>query len=125
MTVLLVGSRKWPFILARLVARETKRVSELTPEDASSTFAATLPLENLKVMLSRCVTDKWRTPAEEKFLGFYDITRAHFHSPARRTIVINVPEKMTVCERLRRSEIKPCTERRMLHSASMLRVRMP
>ena len=32
-----------PFIRARLVAQETKRVSELTPEDPSSTFAATLP----------------------------------------------------------------------------------
>ena len=33
-------------IRARLVAQETQKVSELTPEDASSTFAATLPLEN-------------------------------------------------------------------------------
>ena len=30
-----------PFIRAPLVAQEAKRVSELTPEDASSTFAAT------------------------------------------------------------------------------------
>ena len=36
-----------PFIRARLVAQETRRVSELTPEDASSTFAATPPLESL------------------------------------------------------------------------------
>ena len=44
-----------PFIRARLVAQETQRVRELTPEDASSTFAATPPLERLKVMLSRCM----------------------------------------------------------------------
>ena len=30
-----------PFIRPRLAAQETKRVSELTTEDASSTFAAT------------------------------------------------------------------------------------
>ena len=35
------------FIQARLGAQETKRVNELTPEDASRTFAATLPLESL------------------------------------------------------------------------------
>ena len=65
-------------------------MSELTPEDASSTFAATPPLESLKVMLSRCMTGKRRAPAEEKVLGFHDISRAHFHCPARRTIVIKV-----------------------------------
>ena len=58
-----------PFIRARLVAQETKRVSELAPEDASSMFAATPPLESLNFMLSRCVIGKWRAPAEEKVLG--------------------------------------------------------
>ena len=47
-----------PFIRARLVAQGTKRVIYLTPEDASSTFAATPPLEGLKVMLSRCMAGK-------------------------------------------------------------------
>ena len=28
-----------------------------------------------------------------KVLGFYDISGAHFHSPARRTIVIKVPRE--------------------------------
>ena len=32
-----------PFIRARLVAQETKRVSDLMTEDAGSTFAATPP----------------------------------------------------------------------------------
>ena len=40
------GDAANPFIRARLVAQETKKVSELTPEDASSTFAATPPLDN-------------------------------------------------------------------------------
>ena len=55
--------------------------------------AARLPLESLKVMLSECMTGKRRTSAEEKVLGFYHISRAHFHSPARRTIVIKVPRE--------------------------------
>ena len=48
-------------------------------------------------MLSRCITGKRRTPAEEKVLVFYDIKRAHFHSPARRTIVIKVPKEDDEC----------------------------
>ena len=47
------GDAANPFIRARLVAQETKRASELTPEDVSSTFAATPPLESLKIMVSR------------------------------------------------------------------------
>ena len=51
-----------PFVRARLVAQETKKVSELTPKDANSrTFAATPPLKCLKFILSRCMT-YWRAP---------------------------------------------------------------
>ena len=39
------GDAANPFIRARPVAQETKRVSELTPEDASSTFATAPPLK--------------------------------------------------------------------------------
>ena len=35
----------------------------------------------------------WRAPVDVKVLGFCDINRAHFHSPARRTIVIKVPRE--------------------------------
>ena len=91
------GGAASPFIRARLVAPEIKRVSELTPEDASSTFAATPPLESLKFMLSRCMTGNWRAPAEVKVLGFYDISRAHFHSFARRIIVIKVSREDEKC----------------------------
>ena len=78
-------------------AQETKRVSELKPEDASSTFAATPPLERVKIMLSRCMTGKRQTSAEERVLGFYDISREHFHSPARRTIVIMLRKEDDDC----------------------------
>ena len=50
-----------------------------------------------KVMLSRCMTGKRRAPAEEKVLGFYDISGARFHSPARRTTVIKVPREDEEC----------------------------
>ena len=59
------GDAASPCVRARLVARETKRVSKWTPEDASSTFAAT-PLESLKFMLSRCMTGDRRAPADTK-----------------------------------------------------------
>ena len=49
-------------------------------------------------MLSRCMTDDRRAPADVKVLGFYDISGAHFHSPARRTIVINVPRDDDECK---------------------------
>ena len=91
------GDAANPFIRARLVAQETKTVSELAPEDSSSTFVATLPLESPKMMLSRCVNGKRRTPAEEKVLGLYDICRANFQSLARRTIVIKVPREDDEC----------------------------
>ena len=81
------GDAATPFIRARVVAQESKRVSELTPEDSSSTFAATPPLESLKVMLSRCMTGKRRTLAEG----------AHFYSPAHRTIVIKVAKEDHEC----------------------------
>ena len=38
-----------------------------------------------------------RAPAEEKVLGFCDISGARFHSPARRTIVIKVPREDDAC----------------------------
>ena len=72
------GDAANPFVRARLVAQETKRVSELTPEHAISTFAATHPLESLKFMPSRCMTGDWRAPAEVKVLGFSDLSEAHF-----------------------------------------------
>ena len=48
------GDAANPFVRARLVAQEAKRVSEMTLEDASSTFVATTPpLESVKFMLSK------------------------------------------------------------------------
>ena len=89
------GDAANPFIRARLLAQATKK---LTPEGASRKCAATPPLESLMFMLSRCMTGNRRAPAAVKVLGFYDISRAHVHSPARRTIVINVPREDDECK---------------------------
>ena len=84
-------------VRAPLVAQETKWVSNLISEDVSSTFAATPPLEGLRFMMSRCMTGERRKPAEALVLGFYDISRAHFHSKARRQIAIRVPKEDDQC----------------------------
>ena len=86
-----MADAKNPQIRARLVAQETKRNSDLTADDASSTFAATPPLEGLRFMLSKCMTGPRAKVSETAVLGFYDISRAHFHSAARRKTVIRTP----------------------------------
>ena len=68
--------------------RWTTQESELTPEDASNTFAATPPLEGLRFMLDRCMSGARREPARVRVLGLYDPSRVHVHSKARRTLVI-------------------------------------
>ena len=89
------GDAKNPQIRVRLVAQETKRNSDLTVDDASSTFAATPPLEGLRFMLSKCMTGPRAKVSETAVLGFYDISRAHFHCAARRKIVIRTPPEDT------------------------------
>ena len=86
-----------PFIRARLVAPETKRVSEQTPEDASSTFLATPRLERIKVMLSRCMTGQRWHLLKRMFSDSTTSVERIFHSPARRTIVIMVPREDDEC----------------------------
>ena len=85
-----------PFIRARLAAQETKRVRELTHQTRAARLRRR-PLESPKVMLSQCMTGKRRALADEKVLGFYDISRAHFHSLARHTIVTKVPREDDEC----------------------------
>ena len=43
------------------------------------------------------MTGDRRAPADVKVLGFYGISIAHVHSPARRTLVIQVPREDDVC----------------------------
>ena len=92
------GDAANPHVGARLVPQETKRVSELTREDANSAFPATPPMESLKLMLIRRMTGDWRALADVKVLGLYDISGAHLHSTTRRTNVITSREDHGCCK---------------------------
>ena len=83
------GDTEHPFIRARLVVQETKRTTKMDLTDTSITFAATLPVEGFRLPLSRAMTgEKKRNPQDELVIAFFDISRAHFHSPVRRKVSI-------------------------------------
>lgn len=86
------GDTKHLNIRVRLVAQEMARVTTLLP-DESITFAATPPLEALRAMLSLAMTGPMQKSDHEIVLGFFHISRAHFHSRARRLIVVRVPKE--------------------------------
>ena len=88
------GDSNKPNIRSRAVLQETKRRSTLGQDgDISATFAATPPLEALRTMLSLCMSQKGLPARERRVLGFYDVSRAHFHSPAKRTMYVRtLPE---------------------------------
>ena len=59
--------------------------------DTSMTFAATLLVEGFRLLLSRAMTgEKKRNPLDELVIAFFDISRAHFHSPVRREVAIRM-----------------------------------
>ena len=59
--------------------------------DTSMTFAATPPVEGFRFLLSRAMTgEKKRNPQDELVIAFFDISRAHFHSPVRRKVAIKM-----------------------------------
>ena len=101
----------------------TKQVSELTPQDAISTFAETPPTESVKFVLDRCMTGDQQATADVKDQGFHDISQAHFHSPARRTIVIKVSRENDDCKS--GYAVLQCTERKTPRNALMLQVKTP
>ena len=77
-------------IRSRAVVQETKGRSTMGTSMAE-TFAATPPLEALKVLLSMAASQPGVPRRKRKVLGFYDISRAHFHSEVRRKIYIIPP----------------------------------
>ena len=81
-------------IRSRAVLQETRRRSNLGSDgDVSQTFAATPPLEALRAMISLCMSQKGIPESKRKVLGVYDVSRAHFHSPAKRTLYVKtLPE---------------------------------
>ena len=85
------GDTEHPFIQDRLVAQETKRTTKMDLTDTSMTFAATPPVEGFRFLLTRAMTgEKKRNPQHELVIAFFDISRAHFHSPVRRKVAIRM-----------------------------------
>ena len=49
------------------------------------------PVEGFRFLLSRAMTgEKKRNPQDELVMAFFDISRAHFHSPVRRKVAIRM-----------------------------------
>ena len=70
---------------SRMVAREIKRDNRI------DLFAATPPLEALKLLISEAATI---TPNKGwKKIMVNDISRAYFYAPARRSVYIEIPEE--------------------------------
>ena len=85
-------------VRSRLVAQETRRRSDMGNgvESMAATFAATPPLEALRLLISLMMCGEKQLHSQNmRVLGFYDISRAHFHAPARRKVYIIPPKEDT------------------------------
>ena len=90
------GDEKHIEIRSRLVAQETRKRSSIAAGDIAATFAATPPLEAVKMLISLANAGQQGLRREDRrVLGFYDISRAHFHSPVRRHIYVKTPKEDT------------------------------
>ena len=70
---------------------------EIKKDNREDLFAATPPLEALKVLLSMAVTEGIGYHGNNKKGGnkleFIDVRRAYFHARARRLVYIKLPEE--------------------------------
>ena len=102
------GDKDTPNIRSRAVCQETRRRSTIAADDIAATFAATPPLEAMRMLCSLAMTDgSGLTVSQKKLpnnhddrrvLGFYDISRAHFHSQVEREVYIRVPKEDSRCK---------------------------
>ena len=74
-----------PNYRARLVAREIKR------DKRDDLFAATPPLESLRMVISICASHQFGTPEQNYLIMTTDVKRAYFYAPATRPIYIEIP----------------------------------
>ena len=81
------GDQEHPEYRSRLVAKELRTHKDL------DLFAATPPLEALKVLLSLAATIRpsGNSPAQAQRLDFIDVRRAFFHAMARRRVYVALP----------------------------------
>ena len=100
------GDSEHPDYRSRLVAKEIKT------DKRDDLFAATPPLEALKLLISMAMTEgigyeKGREETGMK-LEFIDIRRAFFHAPARRKVFVQLPEEDAeegMCGRLNKEHV--------------------
>jgi len=85
-------------IRSRAVLQETRKRSNLGKNDIAATFAATPPLEGLRLLISMSMTGQQGVPRNKRrVLGFYDVSRAHWHSPAKRKMYVKtLPEDPSI-----------------------------
>ncbi|CAK0829612.1 unnamed protein product, partial [Prorocentrum cordatum] len=88
------GDDQKPELRSRLVAKETRKLSTLGPKDAAATFAATPPLEGLRMILSMAMTGRHG----DRVLTFIDISRAHLHSELQRPVYLKAPAEDLECK---------------------------
>ncbi|CAK0876009.1 unnamed protein product [Prorocentrum cordatum] len=86
------GDTDRPDYRSRLVAQETKAQSTIARDDIGVVFAATPPLECLRLICS-CSMAMSSDPSEGRVLRFLDISRAHPHCEIKRTVYIKLPEE--------------------------------
>ncbi|CAK0860738.1 unnamed protein product, partial [Prorocentrum cordatum] len=84
------GDTDRPDYRSRLVAQETKAQSTIAGDDIGAVFAATPPLECLRLICSMVMSSD---PSEGRVLRFLDISRAHPHCEIKRTVYIKLPEE--------------------------------
>ena len=60
-------------------------------------FAATPPLEALRFILSRAMTELKEDRSADRVIAFLDISRAHLHSPVRRPIFVKACKEDRDC----------------------------
>ena len=75
-------------IRARLVG------CEIAYEKRDDLFAATPPLESLRMVISLCASRRNKKSASDNFLIMTnDVSRAYFYAPATRPIYIKIPDE--------------------------------
>ena len=82
------GDSANPNYRARLVGREIKK------DQRQDLFAATPPLESLKLVMSICASHQGAMRDEDNFVVMYnDVKRAYFYAPAKRPVYIKIPDE--------------------------------
>ena len=95
------GTKDEPLVRCRLVARDFRKKGEKDREDL---FAATPPLETIRILLSKAATRRPNSNKKKKLM-FIDAKKAHINPECKDKVYIKLPEECGVemgkCERLK------------------------